>query len=369
MGGALVCRKLASLTIAAMVVGLLTTASFGQLSGVYRFDGGGDGTSWDDANNWEQVTDPFGGPISGNPPNPPDAVTSAHIPLPGVVIDITMPGQTALDVLIGTADGAGSLNMTGGDLTVRDFNVGADGPGTNAGSFDISGGTLTAGDDVTVGAGSPGTMNMTGGSVDVTDDFFIATDGTMTMSGGTITTGDRPTLTGNGSLVISGGEILAEDDFFFFDNSTVTMEGGLMATIDKISLGLAMSVGPARLIINDGIMRGNEWTDDPELEVDDPSRFMNAIEINGNGKLQIEQATFPVSEARGLIMGGEHLTTTEPGGQLRIQTVVVPEFFGRTDVVFTQISLVPEPASVVLLAIACIAVVCWRGGRLPAAAA
>ena len=124
-------RKLVSLASAAMVLGLLTTASYGQLLGVYRFDGGGDGTSWDDANNWEQVTDPFGGPISGNPATPPDPVTSAHIPLAGVVIDNTMPGQTALDVLIGTTAGAGSLNMTGGDLTARDFNVGADGPGSS----------------------------------------------------------------------------------------------------------------------------------------------------------------------------------------------------------------------------------------------
>jgi hypothetical protein len=314
------------------------------------------------------VLDPFGTPISGNPAAPPSPTTSAHIPLAGVVIDNTMPGQTALDVLIGTPDGAGSMNMSGGDMTVRDFNVGADGPGTNAGSFDISGGMLTANDDITVGAGSPGTFNMSGGAVDVNDDFFIATDGTMTMSGGTITTGDRPTLTGNGSLVISGGEILAEDDFFFFDNSTVTMEGGLMATIDKISNG-SSTPNAARLFINDGIMRGNEWTDDPELSVDDPTRFMSVIEINGNGKLQIEQVNFPVSEARGLIMEGVHLTTTEPGGQLRIQTVIVPEFFGDTDVVFTQISLVPEPASLLLLAISGIAAAFCRRRCLPSDAA
>ena len=55
----------------------------------------------------------------------------------------------------------------------------------------------------------------------------------------------------------------------------------------------------ARLFINDGIMRGNEWTDNPELEVDDPTRFMSVIEINGNGKLQIEQATFPVVRGTG----------------------------------------------------------------------
>ena len=56
----------------------------------------------------------------------------------------------------------------------------------------------------------------------------------------------------------------------------------------------------------------------------------------------------------------EHLTTTEPGGQLRIQTVVVPEFFGATDVVFTQISLVPEPASLLLLGLGALCLVMRR---------
>ena len=98
------CRTLMRLSAVVLAIGLLATASYGQLLGVYRFDGGGDGTSWDDANNWEQVTDPFGGPISGNPATPPGPTTSAHIPLAGVVLDNTMPGQTALDVHIGTAD-------------------------------------------------------------------------------------------------------------------------------------------------------------------------------------------------------------------------------------------------------------------------
>jgi hypothetical protein len=96
---------------------------------------------------------------------------------------------------------------------------------------------------------------------------------------------------------------------------------------------------------------------------------MSVIEINGNGKLQIEQVNFPVSEARGLILEGVHLTTTEPGGQLRVQTVIVPEFFGATNVVFTQISLVPEPASILLLAISGIAAVLSIRRRLPGDAA
>ncbi|MEX2309187.1 MAG: PEP-CTERM sorting domain-containing protein [Pirellulales bacterium] len=353
------CRTVIRLASVVIAIGLSTTAGYGQLLGVYEFDGGGDGSSWDDAANWEQVLDPFGNPISGNPATPPGPTTSAELPLPGVVIDNTMPGQTALDARIGTTAGVGSLNMSGGGLTVRDFNIGADSAGANAGSFTLSDGTLTAGDDISVGAGSVGTMTMSGGTASVNDDFNINANSTLTLTGGTIEIGDRLVMRTNGHLLIEGGEIIAEDDFFILDNATVTMEGGLMSTVDKLNMGNATPMGPARLVINDGIMRSNEWTDDSELEFNDPTRFMSVIEINGSGKLQVEQATFPRSEANFLIAEGVHLTTTEPGG-LGVQTVIVPEFFGRTDVVFTQVSVIPEPASLVLLGLGALCLVVRR---------
>jgi len=349
-----------------MVVGLLTTASYGQLLGVYRFDGGGDGTSWDDAANWEQVLDPFGTPISGNPPTPPGSTTSAHIPISGAVIDGTMPGQTALDVHIGTADGAGSLSASGGDLTSRDLNIGSDAGGNNAGSFAISNGTINLNDDLTVGNGSQGIMTMTGGTVNIGDDWFVDVfndeSSSISMTGGRINLIDRMQMGNNGHLLVDGGEIIADDDFYVLDTSTVTIESGLMSTIDKLNMGGATPAGPARLVINGGIMRSQEWTDNPDLELGDPTRFMSVIEINGSGKLQVEQATFTVSEALSLI--GTRLTTTEPGG-LGVQTIVVPDFFGRTDVLFTQVSVVPEPASFLMLTISGIATVFWGRRRLP----
>ena len=59
------CRRIASLTSVILMFCLLANVSHGQLDGLYEFDGGGDGTSWDDATNWEQKLDPFGGVISG----------------------------------------------------------------------------------------------------------------------------------------------------------------------------------------------------------------------------------------------------------------------------------------------------------------
>jgi hypothetical protein len=348
-----VCRTIVGLTFAILVFGVLTTVSYGQLDGLYRFDGGGDGTSWDDANNWEQVLDPNGNPISGNPATPPGPTTSAAIPLAGVVIDNTMAGQTALDVHIGTADGAGSLGASGGDLTTRDFNVGSHAGGTNAGSFAVSNGTINIGDDLTIGNGSQGTMTMSGGVVNIGDDFFfdLASDkgSSLTMTGGRINLVDRMQMGNNSHLLVDGGEIIADDDFYVLDTATVTIESGLMATIDKLNMGGATPTGPARLLINGGIMRSNEWTDNPDLNFDDPTRFMSVIEINGSGKLQVEQATFTVAEALSLITAGR-LTTSEVSPlKLGIQTVIVPEFFGRTNVSFTQVSVVPEPASCVLV--------------------
>jgi hypothetical protein len=66
-----------------------------------------------------------------------------------------------------------------------------------------------------------------------------------------------------------------------------------------------------------------------------------------------------VEEARALIAGGVHFSTSESAPRkLGVQVVVVPEFDGRQNVVFTQISVVPEPASAVLLAVGLLGILC-----------
>ncbi len=84
------------------------------------------------------------------------------------------------------------------------------------------------------------------------------------------------------------------------------------------------------------------------MEADDLTRFMSVIQINGSGILQIEADHFSTSLAQDLITGGR-LTTT--GGGLAVSSVVIPEFFGRTNVAFTQIAAVPEPSSFVVAAL------------------
>ncbi len=356
------CRKILNSTFVMLVCGLMTTASYGQLLGLYEFDGGGDGTSWDDATNWEQVLDPFGGAISGNPATPPDAVTSADIPVLGVVVDSTMPGQTALDVNVGTAGGAGSLNMSGGDLTTRDVNVGADGSGANAGSLDVSGtASLVAGDDITIGAGSTGTMTMSGGTASAGDDFFINGGSSVTITAGNLNIGDRLVTSGNAILNVDGGDVFTDDDFFFFEDTQITVDSGSMIVNDKLRFDDSEAFN-GKLTINGGFVRSNEFG----LEIDGLlTDFRGVVEINGAGLFQVEENSgapgSPISQlslrtARDLIAEGVHLTTSEVAPkQLGAFLVVVPSFDGRSNVSFVEISVVPEPTSLAMFGLGTLA--------------
>lgn len=336
-----------------LVVGVCASQSYGQLDGLYEFDGGGDGTSWNDALNWEQVLDPTGNPISGDPATPPDGVTSADIPLAGVVVNA--PGQTALDVNIGTAAGAGSLAMSGGDFTVRRIRAGRDANGVNAGNFDLSGGTLVAGDDIRVGEESAGIMTMSGGDASTGDDFFVRDGSSFTMTGGTVFVGDRFVTEDDATVLIDGGEVTADDDFFFFGDAQITVNSGSMIVFDKMRFD-DDDARNGKLTINGGFVRSQEFG-----FVNDTGEHVlrGVVEINGNGFYQAEAPgdDTPVSQlsealATQLIADGYFITSEASPLQLAASTVIVPEFDGRTDVAFTQISLVPEPAGALLAAMA-----------------
>jgi hypothetical protein len=351
-------KKITSFTAVALALGFLTSVSYGQLLGLYEFDGGGDGTSWDDANNWEQFTDAEGDPLCGNPATPPDAVTSADIPLAGVVIDNTMPGQTALDVNIGTAAGAGALSMSGGDLLGgRDLFVGRDAVNSNAGIMGLSGGTLDFGDDITVGAGSVGTMTMSNGAASTGDDFFVNVDSSFTMTGGTLFVGDKLVTEDNGIVNVDGGDVVADDDFYFFGASQITVDSGSMIVQDKLRFDEVLTTG--KLTINNGLVRSQEFGYCSTADCSTSYVMNGTLEINGSGIYQSQQPTSPtspvsqltVAHAKELIADGTIITSEVAPLQLGVTTVIVPDFFGNTNLQFTQISIVPEPTSMLLLSL------------------
>ena len=329
-------KKIASFTAVIFAFGLVSTVSHAELLGLYEFDRGGDGTSWDDAPNWEQVLDPDGVPISGDPATAPDAVTSVNISN-GIgeftpLIDNTMPGQTALDVNIGTASGAGLLTMRFGGLSIRDMFVGRDDVNSNAGSMNMSGGTLTAGGDITVGADSVGTMTMSNGVVSTGDDFNVNVDSSFTMTGGILDVGGQLVTNDNASLLVDGGVITADTDFFFFGSSQITVDSGAMIAFDALRFDDLLTTG--KLTINGGLVRSQEFG-----FFDGVNYIMNGtVEINGNGLYQSELG---VAAAKALIADNTFFTS-EDLFKLDAFSVVVPDFDGRTNVIFTQVALVPE---------------------------
>ncbi len=363
-------RKTIRLTSVALLYGLLSNASFGQLDGLYEFDAGGDGTSWDDAANWAEITDPFGNPLGGgDPPTAPTPTTSADVPLLGLlVVDGTQAGQTALDVNVGTGNGNGSLTITGGDLTTRSVFVGRDPGGINIGLLNQSGGVLDSGNDIHLGFGSVGIMTMSGGMASTADDLFINSNSSLTATGGVINVGDRLVMTDNAGLVVDGGSVIADDDFFFFDNAQIALNSGLLEVQDKLRFDDDDSFS-GKLTINGGIARSNEFG----VEVDGLlTDFRGEVEINGDGVFQVELGVddgmpgtgTPITQlslatAQALIAEGVHLTTSE-SQPLGARIVVVPDFFGDPDVSFVEIHVIPEPASLALLAFASLAIASSR---------
>ena len=364
-------RKISCTALAVLLCGLMTTASFGQplTDGLYEFDSGGDGTSWNDAMNWNVVLNPDGTTnTGGDPASPPDVFTTADIPSAGVVS--SSAGNTARNVNVGTAAGAGSLSISSGDLTLVDMRVGADASGVNGGSLDISGGTLdvaASGGDIEIGVTSAGTMTMSGGVANAADDFVIRTGSSLTMTGGSINIGDRLVTEDDATLTLDGGEIIADDDFFFFDSSQVTVNSGLLEVADKLRIDDA----GGKVTINGGIVRSNEFGQEDgttgEILLD------GLVEINGSGLLQVELGVddgvpgdgTPLSQlslatANQLIAEGMHLTTSDSGKTLFAEIVTVPDFFGDTDVSFVQISVVPEPTSLLLLSLGAMALAVGR---------
>ena len=167
------------------------------------WDGGGDGTSWDDPLNWDDD-------------NLPDDDEDVDI-LNGdnVIIDsdlTTDPGKIKIE-------GGSSLEVQSGGVLITSDHIEA----TN-GTFTVSGGSVTA--DGEIKAKDGGTVSLTGGSLSTTKLKAEGT-GTLTASGTTITTDkieSKGTATMNltGGVITVNGEIKAKDSGALNISTTVT---------------------------------------------------------------------------------------------------------------------------------------------------
>jgi hypothetical protein len=210
------CRKLIFLTSLVLLLGLAGNASAATC---WFYGGGSTIGDWDVSGNW------WGGV--------PTSADTANLNEGGVtcVVDST---QTAVCGTIWLPDWQNGtavciLSMSGGTINVsNNMEMGRWVDTDDDGRLDISGGTITIGGQLHVGAknagasaGGTGTVNMTGGTIDVASTLYVPVNtasGTVSLDGGTIEAGGI-SMDANGLIDIEGG--------------TLIIDGNVVSTIDS----------------------------------------------------------------------------------------------------------------------------------------
>ncbi len=123
--------------------------------------------------------------------------------------------QTGARLIFGDQNGGqGTYNMSGGTLTTPELDI-ADKANTG-GTFNISGtANVTVAGLADVGRGGTGTMNLSGGSVNIGGEFRVGANagssGELNLSGGTLTVNNQMSVgyNGNGTALQTGGTLSA----------------------------------------------------------------------------------------------------------------------------------------------------------------
>jgi hypothetical protein len=187
-------------------------------------------------------------------------------------------------------------------------------------------------------------MIMSAGMVTTDDDLFVNGDSSLIMTGGVIDIGDRLVASDNANILLGDGTITVRDDVFLLGDSQMTVDGGLMQVVDKLHFDLVDPIASGKLTINGGIVRSDEYGN--------AGAGRSLIEINGDGVFQVLQSQLSIAEAVMLIAAGIHITTSELAPlALGASSVVVADFFGQTNLTFTQISIIPEPSAALMILI------------------
>jgi len=197
-----------------------------DVGGDTNWNNSGGDRAWDNASNW-----------SAGVPTVLDKAGIRATGIAGPIID-TGTSAAANVVVLGDWSSVGdTLDITGGSLTVGDWFIIAY-MAANDATFNVSGGTTTVGSHLDVGRDGAGTMNMTAGTVTVTDAFGIATvggTGEVYLDGGTISSGSI-IMTSGGLLDITEGTLIVNGDATstingYIGNGWITGYGG-SGTVD-----------------------------------------------------------------------------------------------------------------------------------------
>ena len=196
------------------------------------WDGGGDGTNWSSANNW-------------NPDVVPRANDDVIIDAPGTTIvgdelGVTevfdtldlQAGTLQCDMYYGYSDSKG-LTISGGTLEAGFFQVGRqyDATLTQTGGSVIGGGSLILGESP--GFTGYGTYNMNGGTLDI-DGTITETNGEFNFTGGTITlNGNKVGFnSANSWFVVSGASCTTYTETYNFGSNTTTLDLSVTYDLD-----------------------------------------------------------------------------------------------------------------------------------------
>jgi hypothetical protein len=173
-------------------------------------------------------------------------------------VTIDQPGELVSVLDVGTISGqTGNINITGGSLDVGDFDPGAVPDSVirlgqaagSTGNLTMSGGTVFIAEDIggvngsgdlIIGDNGTGTATVTGGTLTAGDEILLGvgagSTGTLSVSGGTVATGARDlrigTGAGHGELNISGTGVVNVAGWVFTSQdgegttSTINQSGG-----------------------------------------------------------------------------------------------------------------------------------------------
>jgi autotransporter-associated beta strand protein len=199
------------------------------------------------------------------------------------------------NMYVGRRNGTGTLNQTAGTISVnREFGVGTrDDNKVGTGTYNLSGGSLTAANNIFIGKeqGSSGTMTMTGGTMSTSDKLQIGHNqatGTLTQSGGTVNVqnevyiGNENSAASAGTYTLSGSaELNAGNEVVVGrDNGSgiLNLDGGTV-NATKISGG----TGTATVNFNGGVLRAKRDETNLIENLDTANVASGGLRIDSNG--------------------------------------------------------------------------------------
>ena len=199
------------------------------------------------------------------------------------------------NMYVGRKNGTGTLNQTAGTISVnREFGVGTTQDGqAGIGSYDLSGGSLTAAGNIFIGKeqASSGTMTMSGGTMNTSDKLQIGHNqatGVLTQSGGIVNVQNEVfignesnassvgtyTLSGTGALNVGNQVIVGRDN----GTGTLNLNGGTVTT-----KWIEGGSGSASVNFNGGVLKAKENQGSFIRDLDVANVQSGGIKIDSNG--------------------------------------------------------------------------------------